>query len=117
MASSRRAQARFQLKRDADSLVARSAKMLIAMEIRAERIASAARDIAPVETGDYKAGIEAVSGIVDGVATGRVNARDFKSHWVEFGTVKQPARAVLRRAVDSVGLHLIGGRGRGGMRG
>lgn len=80
------------------------------MRVYAEAGEKAAKDIAPVGRyaggGDYRDGIEAtvgVRGARGGVIVGRVNAKDFKSHWIEFGTIRQPAKAVLRRALERVG--------------
>jgi O-succinylbenzoate synthase len=52
--------------------------------------AAHARSIAPVVSGDYRDSIEAEG--PDLVAT------DFKAHWIEFGTVRTRAQAVLRTA-------------------
>jgi len=70
----------------------------------AEEIASNARDLAPELSGDYKAGISVVAGEEDGESLARVNANDWKSGLIEFGTEDTPAFAPLRRAVESVGL-------------
>ena len=64
-------------------------------------IANAARDIAPVVLGDYKAGI-----VTQETKSGwRVLAADQKSAWVEFGipSHNQPPQFVLRRAVEASG--------------
>lgn len=91
-------------------MVGRSAAMFSLMHEVAERGASAARENAPVATGAYRDGIEAQVGIgTQGSVTGRVNAKDFKSAFVEFGTYKWPAHATLRRAVESIGLGLAKG--------
>lgn len=69
----------------------------------ADAIAERAREMAPEETGAYKAGI-----IVQETKHGaRVVATDFKSAWIEFGDppANQPARFILRNAVVSLGLH------------
>ena len=70
----------------------------------AEDIADNAVAIAPVEEGDYRDGIEAVS---EGEGA-RVNANDWKSGFVEFGTTNNPAWAPLRRGCESAGLRLEG---------
>ena len=65
----------------------------------AELIAAQARSIAPVESGNYVAGIS-----VDRTKGGaRVYAGDQKSHWIEFGNSHQPAQFILRRAAEMVG--------------
>ena len=72
----------------------------------AEEVAAVAVGIAPERLGYYKRDIEAVAGPRDdGIVVGRVNANDFKSHWVEFGTgAPRPTKAhhVLRRAAESI---------------
>lgn len=67
----------------------------------ASEIAAAAREIAPVQDGNYKAGI-----LIQETRSGwRVLASDQKSSWVEFGIPSrgQPAQFVLRRAVEMAG--------------
>jgi hypothetical protein len=68
----------------------------------AESIAENAVSVAPVEEGDYREGIEAVS---DGEGA-VVNANDWKSGFVEFGTTNNPAWAPLRRGCEIAGLRL-----------
>lgn len=64
-------------------------------------VADEARRIAPVATGAYRDSIEPDVGIDERGPVGRVNAHDFKSHWIEFGTLSRTPLAVLRRALDS----------------
>lgn len=67
----------------------------------AEKIAAMAQDMAPVVSGDYKAGI-----IVQKTKSGyRVFASDPKSAWIEFGVPSdnEPAKFVLRRATEAAG--------------
>lgn len=66
---------------------------------RAEQAAAIARDLAPVESGDYRNGIEA-----DG---NMLNATDWKSHWIEWGSEHNPAHAVLRNAAAQVASRLV----------
>lgn len=68
----------------------------------AEAIAEVAADIAPEDQGYLSDGIEAVAGMVDNVATGRVNSTDFKGHWHEFGTRHHEATPYLRPAAEKV---------------
>ena len=68
----------------------------------AESIAERAKETAPEESGDYKAGI-----IVQDTKTGaRVIATDYKSAWIEFGAPNrnEPAQFILRKAAQSLGL-------------
>lgn len=75
--------------------------LLIGSHEAAEKIATIARDTAPVVSGDYKTGI-----IVQDTKKGaRVFASDYKSAWVEFGVPSrgQPAHFNLRRAAERAG--------------
>lgn len=93
--------------------LARGAAMGVILKERADAAVAAAKAIAPVESGDYRDGITADIGLdeVRGTLIGRINANDFKSNWVEFGTATGfPAHATLRKAAESVGLRVIGTR-------
>lgn len=70
----------------------------------AEAAAGEAREIAPVASGDYQNGIEAALVDGEGAKTARLNANDYKSHWIEWGTIYQAPKAVLRRGVLAAGL-------------
>lgn len=69
-----------------------------------EAVADRARGFAPVEEGDYRDGIE--TDMVDGPdgPVGRVNATDWKSHWIEWGSRNNAVHAPLRRGVRAAGL-------------
>lgn len=47
--------------------------------------------------GDYRDSIEGTVLFVNGAWRGRVVARDYKAHWIEYGTRKMPKFATLRR--------------------
>jgi hypothetical protein len=64
-------------------------------------IAERAREMAPVESGDYKNGIVVDPPNKKGVA--RVYSQDPKSSWIEFGTSQQPGLFVIRSATESLG--------------
>ena len=88
--------------------------MMEALKVRAEAGARSARALAPVETGAYRDGIQADAAIVPGVgAVARINATDFKSNWIEFGSHPKygafPAHAVLRRGAERAGLRVRAG--------
>jgi len=67
-----------------------------------ETAASAVRNEAPAKTGTYKRKIRTFS---DGTRTG-IAAHDIASHLIEFGSVKNPAYAPMRRGVRAAGLRL-----------
>ncbi len=70
---------------------------------RAVEGAAIARSLAPVDEGDYRDGIEAVSGVEGDSQVGRVNANDWKSHLIEFGTIHAPTFAILAKSLDAIG--------------
>lgn len=73
-----------------------------------DKIASIARDTAPVRDGDYKAGI-----VTQETKFGwRVLATDQKSAWIEFGipSHNQPAQFILRRSAVSAGYKFSKGK-------
>lgn len=73
--------------------------------------ADKAGDLAPVDDGDYRDGIKVAVGADERGVLARVNATDFKSHWIEFGTIDTPAFAPLRRAVlGGFSTNISGGR-------
>jgi hypothetical protein len=61
-----------------------------------------AKALAPKRDGFIEDGIEAEAGFVDGVATGRINSKDFKSHWHENGTKRHGPTPFLRPAAEQV---------------
>ena len=79
-----------------------SADALAFVEDLATRAAAIAAEQAPKLTEDLAKSIEATAGVVDGVATGRVNAFDFKAHWYEFGNQRHGPQPYLRPAVEAV---------------
>jgi HK97 gp10 family phage protein len=67
-------------------------------------VAKHARALAPVDTGALKKSVKARRGkqrLAKGQALAFANAADFKSHWLEYGTVHQPAQPYLRPALDA----------------
>lgn len=80
--------------------------MIAEMRRRAERIVVEARKIAQAEafdTGAYYNSIKVASGVEDGQAVGRANAYDWKSHWIEWGTVNLPSKNVMTRGAEAAG--------------
>lgn len=55
-----------------------------------------------------RAGIEVVVGDQDGIVVARIIAKDFKSHWFEFGTVKMRAEPFLVPGVMAAGFKIEG---------
>lgn len=67
-------------------------------------VAQAAQDAAPVDEGNYRAGIEPSVEEGPGGWQGRVDATYWTSHWVEWGSANNEAHAPLRRGVADAGL-------------
>jgi hypothetical protein len=61
-----------------------------------------AQALAPKREEHLANSIEATAGFVDGVATGRLLAKDFKAHWWENGTSRHAAQPYLRPAMEQV---------------
>lgn len=76
---------------------------------RTEEMASKAKTI--TKSKSIRKGIEAVVEFENGRWVGRVIAKDFKSGWFEFGTVKMRARPFLAPAAMALGYHLEASRG------
>lgn len=83
--------------------------MQASLKREAQRVVDMAKSMARVEaydTGAYMRSIRAAAGIDKaGIPTSvaRVNAFDFKSAWIEWGTQRMPARHILTRAAEAVG--------------
>ncbi len=65
-------------------------------------VADAAVANVPKRLEELADSIEAEAGVVDGVATGRVNAHDFKAHWHEWGTRRMAATPYLEPAAAQI---------------
>jgi len=76
----------------------------VSVKDAAEAIATRAREMAPVDSGAYAAGIIVNRANTQG-GVWRVAATDQKSSWIEFGTFVQAPRFIMRQAVQSLGLH------------
>lgn len=90
-----------------DKLLERSSSAQESILAAAEAAASAARAIAPRRSGDYAEGIEPG---VDAEGDVVLNANDWKSHFIEFGTADTPTFAPLRRGVLAAGLRFAAGK-------
>ena len=77
------------------------------VQAAAEAIAERARELAPVDTGRYRASIKVQKSNKSGSNLWRVFASDEKAFWVEFGVPSRgiAGQFVFRRAVESLGLH------------
>ena len=76
---------------------------------QATEAATAAKALAPVDDADYRDSIRAEVGKELRGYQARVNAYDFKAHWIEFGTgAPFPTRAYapLRRGAETTGLNV-----------
>lgn len=87
--------------------ISRTVEMAKALDTFADYTASNARNLAPVDEGDYRNSIDTTSGVDGGVATARVNANDWKAGLIEFGTEDTPTFAPLRRGAEQAGLKLV----------
>jgi hypothetical protein len=79
------------------------------LEAAANEAAQQAKAIAPTDTFDYRDSINVVSGVEGATALARINADDWKSVFIEFGTgpvAPTPAYAPLRRGAEAAGLDL-----------
>ena len=93
-------------------------KMVATMEEASKLVLQASKELArseAYETGEYYRGLRNISGYegtgFKKVAASRVNAWDFKSHWIEWGTSRGfQARHILERAAEAVGLKVQVGR-------
>lgn len=68
---------------------------------KAEAAAKRAREIVPVESGDLRDSIQGDVVLESRGFIGRVNAFDWKAHFVEFGTSRRRARPFIRPAVEA----------------
>lgn len=78
--------------------------MGVMLRERLELAESLAKAAAPVDTGAYRDGIHGEVAPIAGKWAGRLNANDFKSVWIEFGTATgYAAHATLRQACEKAG--------------
>jgi hypothetical protein len=94
---------------ESTKLFGRTPAMQAFLKVKAEAALQVAQDIAPEESGDYKEGLEVHEGTYGGMAAASLAGHDYKTLWIELGTSQRPAEAVLRRAVESVGVRLVPG--------
>ena len=95
------------------------AQLKFALHSVAETIAKVAQEIARKEAylyGDYMRGIKPASGLENEAGggkkmVGRVNAYDWKSAWIEFGSIhNQPPHRILQRAAEAAGYKVSVGK-------
>lgn len=105
---------RFKIRPQAQRELERTPQMALFLKEKVEPIARRVREIAPRGSsapGEHYADmIKTDVGIEKGRLIGRVNALKFTAHFLEFGTSKTPTFAPLRRAAESLGYRLRGGR-------
>jgi hypothetical protein len=77
-------------------------EMLAAFALAAEGIAESIRMNAPIQTGRYKRSIK----VTQAPTQVTVGSHDFAGHIIEWGSVKTPALAPIRRGVLAAGLRL-----------
>jgi hypothetical protein len=95
--------------------LAKTHSMGLAMEHYGAKLHERAKEIAPVKTGDYRAGLTLQVGEWEGQMIARVNAKDWKSAILEFGgnvntQNQEHSHSVLRHAAEQSGLRLEGRR-------
>jgi hypothetical protein len=83
-----------------ESEVKAEATYLAALAEGTQPAAQSAKNFAPVETGAYRDSIRVAA---DGHEV-RLEATDFKSWWIEKGTVKWPPHAPLTKGARAAGL-------------
>lgn len=75
------------------------------LEPRAEKVAERARQLAPDDPttthDDLRSSIGVVLMLRAGGWIARVIATDYKAHWKEFGSSREPAKPYLRPAVEA----------------
>lgn len=106
----------FRENKNIGNLLQKDEKILAPLEDKVKAAAEIARGLAPVMTGAYRDSIQADQVLDGDKLVNRLIATDFKAHWVEFGTSRMPAQAVLRRAMEAAGLAIRDKSVRGGIR-
>jgi hypothetical protein len=75
------------------------------LEPKAEKVAERARQLAPDDpattSDDLRSSIRVVLMLRAGGWIARVVATDYKAHWKEFGSSREPAKPYLRPAVEA----------------
>lgn len=80
--------------------VRKRAATIALIEETVDAIWKEARADAPVDEGDYRKGIKKYLKRLTSDLSGAVVATDWKSHFIEFGTVDMRADPVLKRAAE-----------------
>lgn len=80
------------------------------------RVAEAAKNAivasAPVDSGDFRAGIHVEHGANErGEQVARIVSDDWKSVFIEFGTAEHPFSAPIRRGIEQAGYKLVDDNG------
>lgn len=81
--------------------LARTVEVAAVLEALAAAAAETARRLVPVASGDLRDSIDHEVAMEAAGQVGRVFATDFKASWVEFGTIRRPARPFIRPALET----------------
>lgn len=83
-----------------DDELRRNKQFLLGISEDVQNARDAAKGFAPVRSGDYRDSIEVEIQGKDVVLV----AKDFKAHWIEWGSIHNSPSAPLRRGVQAAGL-------------
>lgn len=101
-----------QIAADIERQVKEQVELRAEVDKKAKEVQKAAKSFAPVRTGRYAASIQVEKRPdVDGLPVRRVVAKDFKAHWIEFGTGEPgptKAFAPMEKAANAAGGTLDG---------
>lgn len=92
----------FKVDKQAVAKLAHSNETKKAVVDRTKAVEGAAKRLAPLKSGRYRAGIKGTVEKTPKGWVGRVDANHFTSAWIEFGTLRTRAFAPLRRATEAV---------------
>lgn len=96
----------FKFNRNVVPRLSRDEPVRLVLQERAEEVAEEARRLAPVDTGAFRDSITPEVFKERSGFRARVVAYDWKAHFIEYGTIRRPARAPLRRSLERVFGHI-----------
>lgn len=94
----------FRYNRQVEPAIRRSTDMERALAEPTKAAAAAAQGFAPVRTGRYRDSIHGTVEMASDGWRGKIVADDFKSGWIEFGSIHIGARHPLQRGAQAAGL-------------